>query len=104
MPSLYQKAVGVTAALAIALPFWAAYSTAAPLPMDWRKPTPKDIAEGRWKIKPISTGGHKGIIRVRVKEQNPGDQYELRVTVRNVGSGEESMVDTPALTTELETQ
>lgn len=74
-----------------------------PLPMDWRRPTQEDIAAGKWKIKPISTGGHKGIIRVRVKDLNPGEQFELRVSVRNVGTGEESMIDTPPLTTEIET-
>jgi len=73
-----------------------------PLPMDWRRPSSQDIAEGKWKIKPISSGGNKGIMRVRVKGLNPGEQYELRVTVRDVATGEESFIDTPALTTEIE--
>ena len=73
----------------------------APLPMDWRRPTAQDIQEGKWKIKPITAGGHKGIIRVRVKDLNPGEQYTLRVSVTN-GAGEESMIDTPPLVTELE--
>ena len=76
----------------------------APLPMDWRRPTAEDIAAaGKWKIKPVAAGGHKGIIRVRVKDLNhPGEQYTLRVTVTHVGSGEETMIEPPPLTTEIE--
>jgi hypothetical protein len=73
-----------------------------PLPMDWRRPTQQDIDAGKWKIKPIASGGNKGIIRVRVKDLNPDEVFVLRVAVRNEGSGEETMLETPPLTTELE--
>lgn len=76
------------------------------LPMDWRRPSKEEvekaIGEGKWKIKPISSGGHKGIIRVRVKDLNPDEQFTLRVIVTNMGTGEESMIETPPLTTEIE--
>lgn len=75
-----------------------------PLPMDWRRPSQTDIAEGKWKIKPLAAGGHKGIIRVRVRDINPGEEYELRVSVKHTGTGEESMIETPPLTTEVEQQ
>ena len=91
-----------TTGLAILLVLITATASFAPLPMDWRRPTAKDIAKGKWKIKPLTAGGHKGIIRVRVLDLNPGEQYILRVTVTNELTGEENMIDTPPLTTEPE--
>ena len=72
-----------------------------PLPMDWRRPRQADIAEGKWKIKPLTSGGFKGIIRVRVLDINPGETFVLRVGVTD-GAGQESMIETPPLTTEPE--
>lgn len=75
---------------------------ASSVTLDYRRPSQADIEEGKWFIKPLTSGGHKGIIRVRVKDLNPGERYVLRVTVTNQGTGEESMIDTPPLTTEPE--
>lgn len=73
-----------------------------PLPMTFRRPSAADIAAGKWKITPLAAGGHKGIIRVRVTDLNPGEEFTMRVIVTNAATGEESMIDTPPLTTEIE--
>jgi hypothetical protein len=91
-----------TIGLVVLLLLITASASFAPLPMDWRRPHPQDIAAGKWKIKPLTSGGHKGLIRVRTIVLDPDQQYKLRVTVTRTGSQEESMIETPPLTTEIE--